>query len=623
MYLSPTIKKELDYFRKLHEHYYFRVGNKEVTVPEVDDKILFMLFTASLVMDVSGDDFFESFKIIDKAKTIKNEMLIDAYAFIETENTREKQLHVFLFKLHESENKSASPKELDSFATLINNEFLHSELNAGMSYNEALKEMESEVNAFLGKRRGNRVVYKCHYITNAGGILPKDEKSFSFLNRFDYDKKLYGFDVQVYGIKEIEELAMFGKIQIEEEILNIEKDCESTSFRYEDNTSRKELGLPGKAFVGMINVNELIRLQNKYHRNQLYSENVRLYLGSRASVNKDIINTITSEESHWFPYMNNGISIICDNLEIGSPTNNKLPITLTNMQIINGCQTVNALYDAKYGESTKDDFKASKVLVKIYQIDPSQTNFRFAIIKATNNQNAVKLYSLVANDPLQVKIQEKLEILNYLYDRKGEGKQSSCDSSKIIKMQDAAVAYRAVVLLKARELRSGVAKSRIFKDEEYKHVFKNEYLEDENELIKFAVDLLIASIIVNKLRGLITQSKDKYVSDLPIIKKSLFYFGGYYYCKYKNEIDELKATLVSLIKENNPPRIKNDKSIENFENSIAKNFSSIIKVFTDLYNNLNEDKSDINNLLKSRTFENAFFGLKEIQEYIRNMDSAL
>lgn len=34
------------------------------------------------------------------------------------------------------------------------------------------------------------------------------------------------------------------------------------------------------------NVNELIRLQNKYHHNQLYSENIRLYLGDRAAVEK-------------------------------------------------------------------------------------------------------------------------------------------------------------------------------------------------------------------------------------------------------------------------------------------------------------------------------------------------
>ena len=122
-------------------------------------------------------------------------------------------------------------------------------------------------------------------------------------------------------------------------------------------------------------------------------------------MNKDIINTITNIESIWFPYMNNGISIICDEILVGTPkANNSINVELRNLQIINGCQTVNALFSAKYGEKTKDNFKPANILVRVYEIDSSQTDFKLNVIKATNNQNAVKTYSLLANDPLQIAI---------------------------------------------------------------------------------------------------------------------------------------------------------------------------------------------------------------------------
>jgi len=58
-----------------------------------------------------------------------------------------------------------------------------------------------------------------------------------------------------------------------------------------------------------------------------------------------------------------------------------------NMQIINGCQTVNALYHAKYDAALKDKFQGnSNVLLRIYHIDPANQPFMEALIIATNSQ---------------------------------------------------------------------------------------------------------------------------------------------------------------------------------------------------------------------------------------------
>src|SRR6266536_2396328 len=97
-------------------------------------------------------------------------------------------------------------------------------------------------------------------------------------------------------------------------------------------------GLPEQVLVGFVNVNQLIRLVDRYSNNELFEKNVRLFLGTGKEVNRSIIQTI------------------------------------------NGCQTVNALYHAKYSPELKDRFQGnSNVLVRIYQIAPQNKPFLDAL----------------------------------------------------------------------------------------------------------------------------------------------------------------------------------------------------------------------------------------------------
>lgn len=613
MYISESIKSEIEYFKKLHDSFSVTLGDRTVPVVDASEDVLYMLLSASLVMDITEDELFENFIITDKELTGKKETLIDAYALIDTQNTKEKQLHVFQFKRAQTESGSASPIDVYKFSNFINTEFLHASLRSKDPNNLVVDEIHELVDSFL-KQRGNKVAVKCHFITNTWGINPRDEKSFDFLERFAYDKQTQNFDIQVYGIREIEDLAQEGKIRVGKEILSFERDT-NEAYRYEDNTSKQELGLPGKVFIGMLNINELIRLQNRYHRNQLYSENIRLYLGDRGSVNRDIIETITSDKNLWFPYMNNGISIICDELSLGSPKKDKIDLFLTNMQIINGCQTVNALYSAKYNEDTKDSFNSSKVLVKVYQIAKNQVNFKTAIIKATNNQNAVKSYALVSNDKIQIAIQNKLSILNYLYDRKGESKQHT-ENKNVVFMAEAAIAYKAMYDFSARQLRSGVGKGKIFKNEEYKKLFKEEYLSNEEALTSFSVKLLIASKLAGLCRLYISETAEDTMPQMPIYKKSLYYLLGLFYADNIKEIKIIINKLVGLIIENNIHKIKNNHYIEQLVQLFRTNIGSTIKKFLWFYTTIDIDKSDNDNVLKNATFDKKYKQIDTISKVI-------
>ncbi len=485
----------------------------------------------------------------------------------------------------------------------MNDMFVHPELRAESQLNnEIFLEIDNLINKFLSSRRNNKIKVRCHFINNATGIDKSNAKQFTdLLGRFEYDKQQKGFDIQVYGERDIIDLFKEGKIRIDAETLELLVDSQY-SYRFEDNSRRQGLGLPDKVIIGICNVNELIRLQNKYHHNQLYSENIRLYLGDRAVVNKDIIQTITSEESLWFPYMNNGISIICDKMELGSTNKSKqtMSLELTNLQVINGCQTVNALYSARYGEDTTDKFKSSNVMLKIYQINPSNIRFKQNVIKATNNQNSVKTYSLLANDPIQIEIQNVLKKIGFLYDRKGESKQQK--NINVISMVQAALAYRAVYEFSAQKLRARIGQSRVFQKEEYERIYKSEYLENPDELNKFSLQLLTATLILDCIRELINANADKYLKKIPIIKKSTYYLSGLFYAIHKNECDDFNEKYNSLIKEDNPAKIKNSSVFTNFKNKISAEFDNLVKKYQQFYNSITLDKTDIDNLLKSKDF---------------------
>lgn len=618
MYISEDLQQELDFFKRTNEHFEIEAGKSSTEVKNATNEILYMAMSASLVMDYSEDGFFENFVITDKSISGRSELQIDAYALIETESSKVKQLHIFQYKLYANDSKSASPVELLNFATFVNNNFVHPEFLEKPSDNEVVAEIKTKCDEFLKGRRDRRIIVYCHYINNATGIYRNNEKEINnVLARFNADRQLLGFSIQVYGVKEILELVREGKIQVGSESLELVNEG-MYSYRLEDNSKRESLGLPKKVIVGMCNVNEFIRLQNKYHHNQLYAENIRLYLGDRGNVNKDIIATITSSESLWFPYMNNGISIICDSLAIGNTNAAKhvQTFTLENMQIINGCQTVNALYSAKYGENTRDNFRPANVMVRIYEINPSQTDFKMNIIKATNNQNSVKSYSLMANDPIQIRIAEVLRKFNIIYDRKGEGKNIQ-GNQMIISMVNVALAYRAVYLFMARSLRSGLGKSRVFQKAEYDIIFNGNLLEEGNEkqLDELCFKFIIANGILDAIREQIQQDNAKYLGKLPIFKKSTYYLAGYMYASRKTDFDTLQKNMTEVFQSDNEQKLRG----MNFPNKVTEivrtYFDAMITSFIAFYNNLKDiDKTDIDNLLKNKSFDEAY--KKELETMI-------
>jgi hypothetical protein len=178
----------------------------------------------------------------------------------------------------------------------------------------------------------------------------------------------------------------------------------------------------------------------------LFEANIRDYY-QRNELNTKIIDTCSSDnDSKYFWGLNNGMTIICR--QVDEMPNNRLK--LYGCQVVNGCQTANALYIAlSNGEKSKrgeildeaDRFRLLKdeahVLVKI--IATKDRDLIFKITEATNSQTPIKTFSLRANEDIQKNIERYLFDLGIYYERRtnfyrNQGKRNVVSIQKLFQL---------------------------------------------------------------------------------------------------------------------------------------------------------------------------------------------
>ena len=156
----------------------------------------------------------------------------------------------------------------------------------------------------------------------------------------------------------------------------------------------------------------------------IFDKNIREYLGNRG-VNKGIYQTLQKpEDRNNFFYYNNGITIICDSMTKietqASDYNMNACFYITNPQIVNGCQTVNSIYEFLQNVPPADlerEFKDAFVMLKILVIDRTNDEESLLyknIVKYNNSQNKIdeKTFAAITSDFLR--LQEEFEKKGFL-----------------------------------------------------------------------------------------------------------------------------------------------------------------------------------------------------------------
>ncbi len=219
-------------------------------------------------------------------------------------------------------------------------------------------------------------------------------------------------------------------------------------------------------------------------RDAIFDANVRGNLGLGGQVNKSIYLTATdAEKSDSFWYMNNGITMVCDQLSMVRDPDAPC-VRVKNVQIINGCQTTSSIRSAFEDGKLRDDVR---VQVKIYE----SNNFEFVnnVVIATNNQNSIGSRDLHANDEIQQLIQRKIfEDFGLFYERKrGEAKSAGVRKSDVIGSEKAGQAYLAI--FKNQPTVSRAQKYKVYSSDFYDDIFERAkpwQLAAAHELYRFA-----------------------------------------------------------------------------------------------------------------------------------------
>lgn len=202
---------------------------------------------------------------------------------------------------------------------------------------------------------------------------------------FDQNAKEYltNTDIDAYDLNSIFEKYTY---LVEEEIINSPKtlNLSNTTFIQYNSASNND------TIVVAVPVNELLKLDG-IQDHTLFSRNVRLWTG-KTRINKELAQTINSNEEHskFFLY-HNGISIICSSFNIS----NNDQLSLTNYQVINGCQSIISFYQNRTKLSDE-----MMVLVKVIKVENNNPLIN-KITKNANNQNAISAKDLKSNDRVQ------------------------------------------------------------------------------------------------------------------------------------------------------------------------------------------------------------------------------
>jgi len=134
----------------------------------------------------------------------------------------------------------------------------------------------------------------------------------------------------------------------------------------------------------------------------LFEWNPRFYLGLKSggkkNINRHIKKTAEDEvDSKNFLEYNNGITCMCNSFEIKTDEEEKNFVTIQNLKIVNGCQTVVSLNKSAVTDNVK-------VLFKLYAIDQF-SELKENISTFTNSQNPISPRDINSGNKEQKRIQ--------------------------------------------------------------------------------------------------------------------------------------------------------------------------------------------------------------------------
>lgn len=350
--------------------------------------------------------FYEDEELIEEKILDYHDLGIDAFEFYE----ETKDLYLIQNKYY-SDNTGIT-------AEYIKNDFLLRPINA--LKNGTYKKSKDLQDIFTKyKNHEGFVVYLQLFVTNNKRNIEAD----SYIKKFNL--KNPGYRAEIYYLDDIEN-KYYGDIKQVRSNLSAQIESVNKGTILNINTDDYKLANVLDAKYVFTPVTSVYRLyRNSLEKNYpIFDMNIREYLGN-TGVNKNIYNTLLDKEDRKnFFYYNNGITLICEEMtkiEIRRSNNNmNAHFNVKNPQIVNGCQTVNSIYEVLKNvdpNNLEKEYKDAFVMLKILQIDrknEAEEKLYKNIVKYNNSQNSIDEKTFVANTSLFLRLQLEFEDKGFL-----------------------------------------------------------------------------------------------------------------------------------------------------------------------------------------------------------------
>lgn len=368
--------------------------------------------------------FYEDEELIEDKIIDYNDMGVDAYEIYEDA----KEIYLIQNKYYGDSSKLSVDYVKNDFLlrpiTALENGTYRKSLEVQNFFNKYKNHDDFTVYLQIYVTNNNRCKEAEQYVKTFNTKHPKYRASIFYLD--DIKEKYYGdtkqnkqnIAVQIHSVNK-------------GTILNINTD----DYKLENVLDAKYVFTP---------VSSIFRLyRNSIERNYpIFDMNIREYLGNKG-VNKKIYETLLDPDDRKnFFYYNNGITMICDEMssvETHSFGNNiNAVFTVKNPQIVNGCQTVNSIYEALKNVDPREleqNYKDTFVMLKILQINRDNEYEEILyknIVTYNNSQNSIDEKTFVANNSIFNRLKNEFESKGFLLLIKQSDKNSYSTQYKSI-----------------------------------------------------------------------------------------------------------------------------------------------------------------------------------------------
>lgn len=195
----------------------------------------------------------------------------------------------------------------------------------------------------------------------------------------------------------------------------------------------------------------------------LFQKNVRQSLGLSNRVNKGIKASIYGEDSSDFFFYHNGITAICNDMDISDGL-----LTVKGVNVVNGCQSLNTILSCSEKVKELDD---AFVMFRFYETPERDRADRISV--STNSQSAVKPRDLRSNDRRVLSLKRAYEQRyphGYFITKRGEEAPADKSKDSVVDLLDLG---KYLIAWHSQRPNLSYSETRIF-DKHFEQLFRRE-----------------------------------------------------------------------------------------------------------------------------------------------------